>query len=172
MIKITVFLSVLIIPLTSLGQETVGNHCNSKQFSSDSKNVEIKELENELEKLENELEIQLDKRNLVIICFQQQYESPGHGIFGLVDWNERKIAEIEIKKYTNGESPVFTADGKGLTVQKAPLGTWHAKDGSAIKSWFAPSYATSVDTVLSSVVNASDLLDFDRGFSAKIMTVE
>ena len=165
MIKITIFLFVLFLPLTSLGQETAGDHCNIKQFSSDSQNVEIEELE-------NELELELSKSNLVIICFQQQYESPGHGIFGLVDWNERKIAEIEIKKYSNGESDIFTADGKGLTVQKAPLGTWHAKEDSPLKSWYAASFVSDLNTVLSSVIETSNLLDSDREFSAQIVAVD
>ena len=125
--KITVLLSMLFLPLTSLGQETPSVlSCAATALPNA---VSIVSGNVASENLERELEQELSRRNHVVICFHQQYESPGHGILGLVDWDERKIAQIEINKLTDGE---FAANGIGLTELKAPLGTWHAKRGRSI----------------------------------------
>ena len=129
---------MLFLPLTSLSQETSSVlSCAATAMPTApsilSGNAASKNLEKELEQ-------ELAQRNHVVICFHQQYESPGHGILGLVDWDERKIAQIEINKITDGE---FVANGIGLTEQKAPLGTWHAKRDSSIDR-FASGPATGL----------------------------
>ena len=168
MFKLAVLLSLLFVPLTSLSQEMAENlRCDIKSFSREATNpsqyVEIAELSKQLEQ-------ELSDNNHVIICFLQQYESMGHGIFGLVDWDERKIAELEISKFTNGEYPVITANGRGHTAQRAPLGTWHTVGDTPMSSWQAMSPATDLKNVLLGV--RENLLDNNHNFSATILALE
>ena len=168
MIKITVLFSLLLLPLTSLGQETPGNsHCDIKPLSSEASNApQI----SEIEQLKKQLEQEFDKRNYVIICFHQLYVSPDHGIFGLFDWDEQNIAEIEISKFTDGVSPVgYTVFGQGFTVQKAPLGTWHVKGDEPKSIWQDAIASNDLNDVLLGV--KSNLLKSDRNFSAEILAV-
>ena len=165
MIKLALFLTLVLLPATSSGQESAnGLRCDTSPYSgkeySPSDIMEIDELKNKLEQT-------LSENNFVTVCLHQQYESTGHGVLGLVDWDEQKIAEIEINKFVNGETPFFVAMGKGVTVQKAPLGKWHAKDGIPISIWRASGVATDLNEVLLDA--KSNLLDSGRDVIASIL---
>ena len=169
MTKITLLLFLLFLPLASLGEGVPADlRCDIEPLSQEPSNwsqyTNIEDLENQLLN-----KIELEEYNIVIICLLQQYESPGHGVFGLVDWDERRIAEIELKKFTNNEDQLFTAYGKGLTEQKAPLGKWRAKDDSTINSWLLPYLTADLREVLENGTN--NLIDSKQKFSANIQGI-
>ena len=83
----------------------------------------------EKENLKLELEKALTNSNHVVVCREETTKSSGHGVFGLIDWDKRKVAEIKFHKIEEGKNNYILTDTVKYTELKAPLGKWHiAKD--------------------------------------------
>ena len=76
-----------------------------------------------------ELTEHLQSARQVVVCMDRPpRESKGHGFLRQVTWKERKIAAMHLYRT---ESSFVIADIVGFTALKAPLGSWHADNGTA-----------------------------------------
>ena len=65
----------------------------------------------------------------VIVCVESPLtESPGHGIFGLVDWDRRQIASVRL--HPLGGTAYFVTEVMVFTALKPPLGAWRVEESS------------------------------------------